>query len=162
LQHYRNTIMPRWIEYSLKIWIDNSSSGHVWTRSDVLGRPVRAASSPPIELARHLEGTRVRVYGDVGVVTGRVITLRTGLPGEKAHVEQTLFTDVLVWRDGRWQAISSQETAVPEVGTPPPGKCWIGTRLMAIGHQRRQTLVRFPRAGSFWAGDDKPGAVNRK
>jgi hypothetical protein len=51
---------------------------------------------------------RVRIYGDVGIVNGLVVTT-----DDKDHeVDRTVFTDVFGWRDGRWQAVNAQENAV--------------------------------------------------
>lgn len=63
--------------------------------------------SPP-DVTRHFEGLKVRVYGDVGIVNGLVVT--TSKDGSKAG--KTVFTDVFVYREGRWQAINAQENAV--------------------------------------------------
>jgi hypothetical protein len=51
---------------------------------------------------------QVRVYGDVGVVNGIVLT--TDEQGRE--VERTIFTDVFVRRNGRWEAVNAQENAV--------------------------------------------------
>ncbi len=50
---------------------------------------------------------RIRKYGDVGVVTGLVIST----DGE-GREDRTVFTDVFVRRNGRWQAVNAQENAV--------------------------------------------------
>jgi hypothetical protein len=63
---------------------------------------------PPPDLTKHFEGLQVRVYGDVGIVNGLVVT--TNKDGNL--VGKTVFTDVFVYRDGRWQAINAQENAV--------------------------------------------------
>ena len=63
---------------------------------------------PAPDLTRHFEGLQVRVYGDVGIVNGVVVT--TDKDGNTAG--KTVFTDVFVYRDGRWQAINAQENAV--------------------------------------------------
>jgi len=60
------------------------------------------------DLTQHFEGLQVRVYGDVGIVNGLVVT--TNKDGNTA--DKTVFTDVFVYRDGRWQAINAQENAV--------------------------------------------------
>jgi ketosteroid isomerase-like protein len=52
----------------------------------------------------------VKIYGDTGVVwlTLNLVGIRQG-----QRAEVTLrFTDVFVWRDGRWQCVSSQSTRV--------------------------------------------------
>ena len=51
---------------------------------------------------------RVRVYGDVGIVTGIVLTT-----DEQDHeVERTIFTDVFVRRNAGWEAVNAQENVV--------------------------------------------------
>ena len=60
------------------------------------------------DLTKHFEDLQVRVYGDVGIVDGLVITINKD--GNSAG--KTVFTDVFVYRDGRWQAINAQENAV--------------------------------------------------
>ena len=63
---------------------------------------------PAPDLTKHFEGLHVRVYGDIGIVNGLVVA--TGKNGKTAR--KTVFTDVFVYRDGRWQAINAQENAV--------------------------------------------------
>jgi hypothetical protein len=51
---------------------------------------------------------RVRVYGDVGIVNGIVLTT-----DEQDHeVDRTIFTDAFVRHNGRWEAVNAQENAV--------------------------------------------------
>jgi hypothetical protein len=47
----------------------------------------------------------VRLYGDVGIANGSVIA--TDDSGKE--LDRTMFTDVFVFRDGRWQAVNAQE-----------------------------------------------------
>ena len=63
---------------------------------------------PPTDRTSHFEGLQVRVYGDVGVVNGLVVTTSK----KKDTVDKSIFTDVLVYRDGRCQAVNAQENAV--------------------------------------------------
>ena len=63
---------------------------------------------PAPDLTKHFEDLQVRVYGDVGIVNGSVVA--TNKNGNIAA--KTVFTDVFVYRDGRWQAINAQENAV--------------------------------------------------
>jgi ketosteroid isomerase-like protein len=56
------------------------------------------------------EDLKVRIYGDVAVVTGR--NRATGTVLGSAAKAQTRFTDVFVKRDGRWQCIQSQTTPI--------------------------------------------------
>ena len=66
---------------------------------------------PPSDLTNHFEGLQVRIYGDVGIVNGLVVTTNK----EGNTVDKTVFTDVFVYRDGRWQAVNAQENAVRKV-----------------------------------------------
>jgi|SRR6266496_32743 len=50
----------------------------------------------------------VRLYGDVGIANGSVVA--TDASGKK--LDRTMFTDVFVYRDGRWQAVNAQENVV--------------------------------------------------
>lgn len=61
------------------------------------------------------EGTRVRFIagGEVAIVTGVVISRpasTTRAASSPPAVRHSRFTDVFVWRDGRWQAVTGQET----------------------------------------------------
>ncbi|HEV3460321.1 MAG TPA: nuclear transport factor 2 family protein [Thermoanaerobaculia bacterium] len=62
---------------------------------------------PQAGLDQRFEGLRVRIYDAVGIVTGEVVTSLAG-----GQVRRSVFTDVFVWRDGRWQAVNGQENAV--------------------------------------------------
>jgi alpha-ketoglutarate-dependent taurine dioxygenase len=67
-----------------------------------------SAHPAPANQKQHFDQMRVRVYGDIGIVNGVVITT-----DEKGHeADRTVFTDVFVWRDGRWQAVNAQENGV--------------------------------------------------
>jgi len=74
-----------------------------------------SAHPPPANRKQHFDQLQVRIYGDVGIVNGVVVTTdengRSG-SGENHEVDRTVFTDVFVWRDGRWQAVNAQENAV--------------------------------------------------
>lgn len=63
----------------------------------------RAPNRRPLILDLH-----VRVYGDVSIANGRV-ALRDNAD---RILRVTLFTDVFVKRNGRWQAINAQENVV--------------------------------------------------
>ena len=69
---------------------------------------------PPAGLRQRFEQLNARVYGDVGVVNGIVVTS----DGQGREVDRTIFTDVFTWRGGRWQAINAQENRV-EKRQPP-------------------------------------------
>jgi len=63
---------------------------------------------PPTNLQRKFKGMIVRLYGDAAIVTGTVVI--SGPDG--AEVRRNVFTDVFVFRDGRWQAVNAQENVV--------------------------------------------------
>lgn len=67
-----------------------------------------SAHPPPRDAKRRLEHMRVRIYGDVGIVNGTVVS----------DTQRTVFTDVFAFRDGRWQAVNAQENAI---GVPLEG-----------------------------------------
>lgn len=100
-------------------WTDNSRVGVVYTRGDFFSQsPVKAptasaAARPASQLSRRFENIRVRMYGDVAIVTGTVGNDAGVTESSVNALPRTIFTDVLVWRDGRWQAVTSQETAIP-------------------------------------------------
>jgi hypothetical protein len=54
----------------------------------------------------------VRLYGTTAVVRGR--TVADGMFEGKPVSARIRFTDVFVKRDGRWQAVASQATKLPE------------------------------------------------
>jgi hypothetical protein len=69
---------------------------------------------PPANLKQHFEQMNVRLYGDVGVVNGIVVTSdQNGKP-----LDRSIFTDVFAYRDGRWQAINAQENKVEQLNPP--------------------------------------------
>jgi len=67
-----------------------------------------ATHLPPPNRKQRFDQMQVRVYGDVGIVNGIVLT--TDEQGHEA--ERTIFTDVFVRRNGRWEAVNSQENPV--------------------------------------------------
>ncbi|HTL96085.1 MAG TPA: nuclear transport factor 2 family protein [Gemmatimonadaceae bacterium] len=62
----------------------------------------------PASVHPRFERLDVRVYGSTAVATGIVAATQDGTTG----MRRTVFTDVFVERDGRWQAVSAQETVV--------------------------------------------------
>jgi hypothetical protein len=60
-----------------------------------------------------VDDTEVRLYGQTAVVTGRVTTTRTSIEG-KTLIRRSRFTDVFVWRDGRWQLVAGHSSRIPE------------------------------------------------
>ena len=69
---------------------------------------------PPANLKNRFDNLNVRLYGDVGIVNGLVVT--TDETGKE--VDRTIFTDVFVYRDNHWQAVNAQENKVEKVTRP--------------------------------------------
>lgn len=84
---------------------DNNWQGRIVSRDDMLARlPKR----PPSRL--QLTDVTVRIEGMTGVIRG----LNTQVAPDGKVVGRVRFTDIFVWRAGRWQAIAAQETLVAE------------------------------------------------
>ena len=62
----------------------------------------------PASVHTRFERLDVRLYGSTAIATGIVDAAQGG----NAGVRRTVFTDVFVKRDGRWQAVSAQETVI--------------------------------------------------
>jgi ketosteroid isomerase-like protein len=98
-------------------FIDSDFQGDAITRAQYLAyfaHPV-VHRSPPLQ--QQFADTKVRFVadGDVAIVTGVVITQPAHTAGTMAaaspeKTRYSRFTDVFVWRGGRWQAVSGQET----------------------------------------------------
>ena len=50
----------------------------------------------------------IRVYGEVAVVNGTIV----GTALRHNSTSKAAFTDIFIYRDGRWQVINSQQTAM--------------------------------------------------
>jgi ketosteroid isomerase-like protein len=60
-----------------------------------------------------LDQTEVRLYGNTAVVTSRVTIAGTGRDGKPVN-RRSRFTDVFVWRDGRWQIVAGHSSRIVE------------------------------------------------
>ncbi|HVS77989.1 MAG TPA: nuclear transport factor 2 family protein [Steroidobacteraceae bacterium] len=97
-------------------FIDSDFQGGVISRAQYLAYFSRPVARPAAAVRQQFDDTRVRLIsgGNVAIVTGVVVT-RTAAPGARAETKAVAarysrFTDVFVWRDGRWQAVTGQET----------------------------------------------------
>jgi hypothetical protein len=63
---------------------------------------------PPANRNVRFDRMKVRFYGDTGIVNGLVITA----DDQGRETQRTAFTDVFVFRQGRWQAVNAQEDPV--------------------------------------------------
>ena len=64
---------------------------------------MRKNPAPHTNEQKHFDDMHVRVYGNVGIVSGEVVST------DKGSRRRPLFTDVFAYRDGKWQAVSAQE-----------------------------------------------------
>jgi len=69
---------------------------------------------PPANLRQSFDQLNVRLYGDVGIVNGIVVTSDK----EGKQLDRSIFTDVFAYREGAWQAVNAQENKVEQL-TPP-------------------------------------------
>ena len=81
-------------------------TGDVLTKAQHIKFSSAHASAP--DVTKRFGDLRVRIYGNVGIVNGLVVTTNK----DENTVGKTVFTDVFVYRDGHWQAVNAQENAV--------------------------------------------------
>jgi hypothetical protein len=79
------------------------SAGVFITKSQLLNYfKSHRTSAPP---TRHIENLNVTLYGNTAIARGNVV-----IANPSSHVvSRNLFTDVFVFRNGRWLAVSVQE-----------------------------------------------------
>lgn len=83
---------------------DANPSGALSDRSTVLAHTEKNPGSP-----HKLSEMHARVYGDVGYVRG----LATALTADGRPKAIVRFTDIYVYRDGRWQCVAGHESDLP-------------------------------------------------
>jgi hypothetical protein len=67
--------------------------------------------NPDVKLTAYdVDDMNVRLYDKTAVVTGRVTTKR--LVKGQPMTSQSRFTDVFVWRDGRWQLVAGHSSRI--------------------------------------------------
>jgi hypothetical protein len=81
-------------------YIDTDWQGRIRDKADLLH------GATPEGVTEHVTDMRVRVWGDTAVATG----INHVHSGAKVRSVDVAFTDVFSRIDGRWRAISSQET----------------------------------------------------
>lgn len=85
-----------------------SRLGTVRTRAD----NIRDIASGTLRLTSvRQDSLTVRVYGDVAVLQG--IAYQVGSVGGMPFTGKVRYTRVFVRRDGRWQAVTAQQTSTP-------------------------------------------------
>lgn len=96
-------------------FIDSDFQGDAITRAQYLAYFAHPAPHPAAPIRQSFAETNVRFVagGDVAIVTGVVITRPAAAAptsSSAAAIRHSRFTDVFVWRDARWQAVTGQET----------------------------------------------------
>jgi hypothetical protein len=87
-------------------YVDADWQGHLRNKADLLG------GTTAKDVAEHVTGMRVRVWGDTAVATG-INHMHSAAKGWSVDIA---FTDVFSRIDGRWRAVSSQETLRKSAG----------------------------------------------
>jgi hypothetical protein len=89
-------------------FVEVSRLGQIRTRAD----NIRDIASGDLKLTTvHYDSLAVRIYGDVAVLRG--IADNTGTFRGMQFGGKIRYTRVFVRRDGRWQAVAMQQTAMP-------------------------------------------------
>jgi ketosteroid isomerase-like protein len=88
-------------------WTSTDYQGRIWTKANVLA--LFGANGPTFTKAE-IDVDRVRLLGDVAVVTGRSVSAGR-FEGRDINVTQR-YMDIYVRHDGRWRVVASQGTQV--------------------------------------------------
>ena len=114
LQRHDVTVLARILG---REFLDSDFQGDAITRAQYLAYFAHPVPRPAPRIQQSFQDTSVRFVagGDVAIVTGVVITRlevapHTGTSASSDARRHSRFTDVFVWRDGRWQAVTGQET----------------------------------------------------
>lgn len=98
-------------------YIDSDFQGDAIARAQYLAYFAKPVLHPAPPVEQRFEDTKVRFVagGDVAIVTGIVTTQPAAISSAATssnanNVRHSRFTDVFVYRDGRWQAVTGQET----------------------------------------------------
>lgn len=87
----------------------DASGGVINKKQDLEGLKQPANQDSKL-VAYNVDEMRVLLYDKTAVVTGRVTTKR--LIKGKEFMGQTRFTDVFVWRQGRWQIVAGHSSRI--------------------------------------------------
>jgi len=88
-------------------WTSTDYRGRIWTKASVLA--MFNGQRPPMTKAE-IDVDRVRLLGDVAIVTGRSVSAGE-VDGRAVSITQR-YTDIYVRRDGRWRVVTSHGTQV--------------------------------------------------
>lgn len=87
----------------------DAGGGLTTKKQDLAG--LKQTPNPDVKLTAYdVDDMSVRLYDKTAVVTGRVTTKR--LVKGQAMTSQSRFTDVFVWRDGRWQIVAGHSSRI--------------------------------------------------
>jgi predicted GNAT superfamily acetyltransferase len=86
---------------------DAGPDGQLTARATALAK---AAEHPAVH--HELSDLRAQVHGDFGYIRG----LATAVDAQGKIVARVRFTDVYVYREGRWQCVAGHESMVTEAG----------------------------------------------
>jgi ketosteroid isomerase-like protein len=111
-QEYNDAQVKRERQTLERVWADD----YLYTHSNgaVMNKTQDIADTMSGEMmwsAARVEDTQVRLYGDVGIVTGRLTMV--GRSAQYASGPRR-FTDVFVRRKSRWQLVGGQTTMIPK------------------------------------------------
>jgi ketosteroid isomerase-like protein len=90
-------------------YVSTDQEGLVWTKAQDIAIDTDTAAFSRV-MSYKLDDLKVRVYGDVAVVTG--LNMSKGTLFGKAASTKSRFTDVFVKRDGHWQCVANQATSI--------------------------------------------------
>lgn len=91
-------------------FIFTGENGSLTTKKEDLAG-LKEPANPDYKLeAYDVDEVKVTLYDKLAVVTGRVITKAKYKGADVA--KQTRFTDVFVWRDGRWQLVAGHSSRI--------------------------------------------------
>jgi ketosteroid isomerase-like protein len=87
------------------IW--HASTGIVQTKAQTIAETMAGGSTWNV---RKYDGLKVRIYGDIAIVTGTFLIEGTSTTYRQGA---RLITRIFVRRDGRWQDLGGQATLIP-------------------------------------------------
>lgn len=93
-------------------FIFTGADGSLLTKQEDLKGLKEPANPDAALLAYDVDEMNVLLYEKTAVVTGRVTTKSRRKGAELSS--QSRFTDVFVWRDGRWQIVAGHSSRVPK------------------------------------------------
>lgn len=94
-------------------FIFTGADGSLLNKQEDLKGLKEPANPDAVLLGYDVDEMNVLLYEKTAVVTGRVTTKRRYKGAESSS--QSRFTDVFVWRDGRWQIVAGHSSRLPRL-----------------------------------------------